>query len=111
MLTWLSLSAYVFLLGAELNAELERQTGEDTTTGGARPRGNRHAAMANAPAPGVVPAAVDAPARPHGLSPGLVAIGGLATLRWGRPLGLALIVAAAVLASRGDGHNSATKSG
>lgn len=32
-LTWLYLSAYVFLFGAELNAELEHQTAKDSTTG------------------------------------------------------------------------------
>ena len=33
LLTWLYLSAYVFLLGAELNAEFEHQTAKDSTTG------------------------------------------------------------------------------
>ena len=33
LLTWLYLSAYVFLFGAELNAELEHQTAKDSTTG------------------------------------------------------------------------------
>ena len=32
MLTWLYLSSYVLLLGAELNSELEQQTAQDTTT-------------------------------------------------------------------------------
>ena len=31
LLTWIYLSAYVFLVGAELNSETERQTAEDTT--------------------------------------------------------------------------------
>lgn len=33
LLTWIYLSAYVFLLGAELNSELEHQTAEDTPEG------------------------------------------------------------------------------
>jgi membrane protein len=32
LMTWMSLSAYIVLLGAEINAELERQTAQDTTT-------------------------------------------------------------------------------
>ena len=32
LLTWMYLSAYVFLFGAELNSELEHQTAEDSTT-------------------------------------------------------------------------------
>ena len=47
MLTWLYLSAYVLLLGAELNSELERQTGRDTTTGPEQPRGMRDAEAAD----------------------------------------------------------------
>ncbi|MDQ3144612.1 MAG: YihY/virulence factor BrkB family protein [Pseudomonadota bacterium] len=33
LLTWMYLTAYVFLFGAELNAELEHQTAKDSTTG------------------------------------------------------------------------------
>nr|WP_231958521.1 YhjD/YihY/BrkB family envelope integrity protein [Novosphingobium resinovorum] len=33
LLTWLYFSAYVLLLGAELNCELERQTSSDTPLG------------------------------------------------------------------------------
>lgn len=47
LLFWLWLSAYVLLLGAELNAELERQTAFDTTTGPPVPLGRRGAAMAD----------------------------------------------------------------
>ena len=36
LLTWMYLSAYVFILGAELNGEIEHQTAKDSTTG--RPR-------------------------------------------------------------------------
>ena len=43
LLTWLYLSAYVFLFGAELNAELEHQTTKDSTTGRPEPLGDRGA--------------------------------------------------------------------
>jgi membrane protein len=38
---------YIILLGAEINAELELQTAEDTTAGRARPMGKRGAFVAN----------------------------------------------------------------
>ena len=41
MLTWMYLSSYILVFGAELNAELEHQTAADTTTGAARPLGSR----------------------------------------------------------------------
>ena len=47
LLVWLYLSAAVFLFGGELNAELERQTAEDTTEGGDKPRGRRGAKAAD----------------------------------------------------------------
>ncbi|QPQ54219.1 YihY/virulence factor BrkB family protein [Allosphingosinicella flava] len=47
LLMWLYLSAYVLLLGAELNAEMEHQTRKDTTTGPDRPMGARDAEMAD----------------------------------------------------------------
>lgn len=47
LLTWLYLSAYALLLGAELNCELERQTVRDTTTGAERPLGERGAYAAD----------------------------------------------------------------
>jgi membrane protein len=47
LLMWLYLSAYVLLLGAELNAELEHQTARDTTEGPDRPMGARDAKMAD----------------------------------------------------------------
>nr|WP_232494397.1 YhjD/YihY/BrkB family envelope integrity protein [Novosphingobium kaempferiae] len=47
LLTWLYLSAYVLLLGAELNCELERQTARDTTTGLEQPLGERGAYAAD----------------------------------------------------------------
>jgi membrane protein len=43
LVTWLYLSAYVFLLGAELNSELEHQTAKDTTAGAPKPLGERAA--------------------------------------------------------------------
>ena len=51
LLLWLWLSAYVLMLGGELNAELERQTERDSTTGPERPLGERRAKMADAVAP------------------------------------------------------------
>ena len=44
---WIYLSAFILLLGAKLNAEIELQTGEDTTVGAPRPAGRRHAASAD----------------------------------------------------------------
>lgn len=47
LLTWLWLSAYVVLLGAELNSEIEHQTRRDTTQGPDKPMGERGAEMAD----------------------------------------------------------------
>ncbi len=47
LLLWFYISAYAVLLGAELNSEMEHQTGRDTTTGEPRPRGSRDAEMAD----------------------------------------------------------------
>lgn len=47
LLTWLWLSAYVVLLGAEINAESERQTRKDTTVGSPEPMGRRSATAAD----------------------------------------------------------------
>jgi len=47
LMTWLWLSAFIVLLGAELNAELEHQTERDTTRGEARPKGLRGAVVAD----------------------------------------------------------------
>jgi len=47
LLTWFYLSAYVVLLGACFNAEMERQTARDTTTGAEKPMGQRGAKMAD----------------------------------------------------------------
>ncbi len=47
LLMWLYLSAYVVLLGAELNAEAERQTEQDSTVRPDRPVGRRGARVAD----------------------------------------------------------------
>jgi membrane protein len=47
LLLWLFLSAFAILLGAELDAETERQTARDTTTGPERPLGERDAEVAD----------------------------------------------------------------
>lgn len=46
-MTWTWLSSIVFLMGAELNAEIEHQTAKDTTTGTPRRLGLRGAVMAD----------------------------------------------------------------
>jgi membrane protein len=43
LLTWLYLSAYAFVFGAELNSEIEHQTARDSTTGSPEPMGQRGA--------------------------------------------------------------------
>lgn len=47
LLMWFFISAFVVLLGAELNGEMEHQTRHDSTVGPDRPRGERGAAMAD----------------------------------------------------------------
>jgi membrane protein len=47
LLMWFWLSAFIALLGVELNAEMEQQTARDTTTGPARPLGERGAYVAD----------------------------------------------------------------
>ncbi len=47
LLLWLSLTAFVILLGAEINAETEHQTRRDSTSGPERPRGERDAYVAD----------------------------------------------------------------
>ena len=129
LLTWLWLSAYVFLLGAELNAELEHQTERDTTTGAARAMGTRGATVADSVAvddAGLVrnaPSGLDTVesvrnaganqsrvgvatmigvARMRGgVSASLLAIGGLRALRRGSPgAGIVLLGIGAALAWR-----------
>jgi membrane protein len=43
LLTWMYLSSYAFIFGAELNSEIEHQTAKDSTTGRPRPMGERGA--------------------------------------------------------------------
>jgi membrane protein len=43
LLTWIYLSAYTFMVGAELNSEIEHQTAKDSTTGSPEPMGDRGA--------------------------------------------------------------------
>lgn len=79
LLTWLYLSAYVLLLGAEFNCELERQTARDTTTGSAQPLGQRGAYAADTIAsgaepktePGAASEAGEPASRPPAARPGL----------------------------------------
>jgi membrane protein len=47
LLMWFWLSAFIVLMGAELNAEMEHQTARDTTRGPARPMGERGAQVAD----------------------------------------------------------------
>jgi membrane protein len=47
LLTWFLLSAYVVILGGELNGEMEHQTTKDTTTGPPEPMGRRGAHYAD----------------------------------------------------------------
>lgn len=50
-LMWLYLTAYVVLLGAEMNSEMERQTKKDTTEGQPEPLGQRGAYAADTVGP------------------------------------------------------------
>lgn len=47
LLMWFLLSSYSILIGAEINAEMERQTKKDTTTAAGRPMGSRRAYAAD----------------------------------------------------------------
>jgi membrane protein len=47
LLMWFLLSSYAVLIGAEINAEMERQTRKDTTAGGNEPMGARRAYAAD----------------------------------------------------------------
>lgn len=47
LMTWFYLSSFVVLLGAEINAEMEHQTSQDSTTHPDKPMGERDAHMAD----------------------------------------------------------------
>ena len=47
LMLWFNLTAFIILLGAEINAELEHQTAKDTTTGPQKPMGQREAYQAD----------------------------------------------------------------
>lgn len=47
LLTWFWLSAFVVLMGAELDSEIEHQTARDSTVGGRQPMGQRGAHVAD----------------------------------------------------------------
>jgi membrane protein len=51
LLMWFYLSGYIIILGAEINAEMERQTRKDTTTGKPKPLGERRAYSADTVGP------------------------------------------------------------
>jgi len=110
LLTWLYLSSYILLLGAEINSEFEHQVAVDTTTGAAAPIGQRGAWVADhvagegaskPPATGLG-GGKPATAAPPATSTGTLAAGGAAAFaillrrRW---IGLALL-ATTLLASR-----------
>ncbi|WP_419828255.1 YihY/virulence factor BrkB family protein [Sphingomonas sp.] len=119
-LTWLYLTSYVLLLGAELNSEMERQTHVDTTEGPDRPPGQRGSAVADYvlkpeerrgvdDAPRSAPLAEDKGdgrgsmalgVLRAGMLPGLVASAGLSGIRRGRSpaTGFGLLLAGGLLA-------------
>lgn len=51
LLTWFYISAFVVILGAEINSEIERQTVRDTTVGDEKPIGSRGAFSADTVGP------------------------------------------------------------
>jgi len=119
-LMWLYVTAFVVLLGAELNAELEHQTSRDTTTGPSAPEGQRGAAMADTTAgmpPQVTSAELTAPIDTDQFSGGAlrpIAAGVIAaqiTRRLsGKPIGvvpLSLFSAGAAMLFRRDGAKKA----
>jgi membrane protein len=98
LLTWLYLSSYVLLFGAEFNSEVEHQTAQDTTAGAPQPLGERgawsadHVAGSSEPKNGAepradviseTPAQPSAPATPLPDSPRASAIEAYAASRVG----------------------------
>ena len=61
LLTWIYLSAYALIFGAELNSEIEHQTAKDSTTGPPEPLGKRGAWAADNVAEDDKPDRRDAP--------------------------------------------------
>ncbi|MGI8704858.1 MAG: YihY/virulence factor BrkB family protein [Sphingomicrobium sp.] len=61
LLTWIYLSAYALIFGAELNSEIEHQTATDSTTGAPLPIGRRGAWAADTVAQDDEPDRSDAP--------------------------------------------------
>jgi membrane protein len=61
LLTWIYLSAYALVFGAELNSEIEHQTAKDSTTGEPLPLGKRGAWAADHVAADDLPDRKDAP--------------------------------------------------
>jgi len=61
LLSWIYLSAYALVVGAELNSEIEHQTAKDSTTGKPLPLGKRGAWAADHVAGGDEPDRRDAP--------------------------------------------------
>jgi membrane protein len=61
LLTWIYLSAYALIFGAELNSEIEHQTARDSTTGPPEPMGRRGAWAADHVAEDDEPDRTDAP--------------------------------------------------
>jgi membrane protein len=51
LVLWFYLSGYIIVLGAEINAEMERQTAKDTTAGAPKPQGARGARSADTVGP------------------------------------------------------------
>lgn len=123
MLTWLYLSSYILVLGAELNSELERQTTAQTTEGASQPANKAAAApAASDSATSASPASSGrrgelAASRMAARTPGTGKVGLIASVlsTWGLSMirgrrrtagGVALVAAAAALARFG-GHKDA----
>lgn len=91
LLTWLYLSSYILLFGAELNSELEHQTAADTTAGADQPLGERGAWAADHLAAGEEGTGEAAPPKPLTADrPSSAAdlVAARATSRLGRTVGL-----------------------
>jgi membrane protein len=92
LLTWLYLSSYILLFGAELNSEFEHQTAQDTTTGAPVALGARGAWVADhvAGTPAAPPTRAE-PA-PRGFAGAGTALYGVSMLRRGHLLrGIVLV--------------------